>query len=155
MSPNEKIAATEDQELYLDLWQQLLRCSKTFEHEIGSRFRKHFNQSLTRFELLSQLSDKDQSWLPIGKVAEQLIGSNGNITKLVERMVAEDLLNRRNVKNDRRISEISLSAKGKLLHFDMAFAHARWTQSLMDQRLPIADAEQLGILLGKANQDSK
>lgn len=153
MDSHSKTAATEEQVLYLDVWQQLLRCSKTFEQEMGSRFRKHFNQSLIRFELLSQLTNKGQPWLPIGKVADQLIGSNGNITKLVERMVTEDLLMRRNVKNDRRINEISLTEKGKLLHFDMAFAHARWTQSLMDQRLPLADAEQLNVLLSRANEN--
>ena len=137
--------------LYLEFTQQLLRCSKNFEQEISHRFRKHFNHSFTRFDLLSQLAKGDEPWQAIGKVANQLLASNGNITKLVERMVAEDLLERRSNRRDRRLTEISMTEKGRQLQGEMADAHADWTQSLMDSRLPETEVLQLNSLLSKAN----
>ena len=137
--------------IYLEFSQQLLRCSKDFEQEISLRFRKHFNQSFTRFDLLSQLAKGKSPWQPIGKVADQLLSSNGNISKLVERMIAEDLLQRRSSCRDRRLTEISMTEKAKQLYHQMADAHADWTQSLMNSRLPDVELLQLNYLLNKAN----
>ncbi|WP_339338077.1 MarR family winged helix-turn-helix transcriptional regulator [uncultured Oceanicoccus sp.] len=137
--------------IYLEFSQQLLRYSKNFEQEISHRFRKHFNQSFTRFDLLCQLAKGEDPWQAIGKVANQLLASNGNITKLVERMVAEDLLIRRSSRKDRRLTEISMTMKGKQLHSEMVDANAYWTQSLMDNCLPEDEVLQLNSLLSKAN----
>lgn len=137
--------------IYLEFSQQLLRYSKNFEQEISHRFRKHFNQSFTRFDLLCQLAKGEEPWQAIGKVANQLLASNGNITKLVERMVAEDLLARRSSRRDRRLTEISMTDKGKQLQNEMADAHADWTQSLMNSCLLENEVLQLNSLLSKAN----
>jgi DNA-binding MarR family transcriptional regulator len=151
METETKLDLSQDQNIYLEFSQQLLRCSKNFEQEISHRFRKHFNQSFTRFDLLSQLAKGEGSWQAIGKVANQLLASNGNITKLVERMVDEELLERRSNRKDRRLTEISMTGKGRQLQTDMADAHADWTQSLMDNRLPAIEVLQLNSLLSKAN----
>ncbi|ARN76199.1 MarR family winged helix-turn-helix transcriptional regulator [Oceanicoccus sagamiensis] len=151
MDIEKNLEFSQQKEIYLEFTQQLLRCSKNFEQEISHRFRKYFNQSFTRFDLLSQLDKGESDWQAIGKVANQLLASNGNITKLVERMVAEDLLERRSNLKDRRMTEISMSPKGKQLYREMADAHADWTQSLMDRRLPETEVHQLNSLLSKAN----
>lgn len=146
------VAGVNSTETYLDAWEQLLRYSKALEQEMGNRFRKQFKQSLSRFDLLAQLSQRDPDWMPIGKLAKQLPGSNGNITGLVDRMIGEGLIHRRNSPADRRSIEVGLTDKGRELHGDMASAHADWTESLMDECLPVKDAEQLVTMLGRANQ---
>ena len=137
----------DEQQLYFAVWQQLMLCSKTLEQEISNRFRKQFKQSMIRYELLSQLDDG--KWLAIGKVAAQLPSSNGNITKLVERMLAEDLLSRRRNPQDRRIIEIGLTEKGQNLLTAMTNAHAMWTKKLMDSDDAQSNADQLHLLWQK------
>ncbi len=151
MDTSTKQDLPQGQQIYLEFTQQLLRCSKSFEQEINQRFRKHFNQSFTRFDLLSQLAKGEDPWQSIGKVANQLLASNGNITKLVERMANEDLLERRSNRKDRRLTEISMTMGGRQLHQEMAQAYAEWVQNLMDSRLPATEVLQLNFLLSKAN----
>ncbi|WP_101760442.1 MarR family winged helix-turn-helix transcriptional regulator [Oceanicoccus sp. KOV_DT_Chl] len=141
---------TGDQQCYIELWQQLMLCSKKLEQEISNRFRKQFKQSLIRYELLSQLDEG--KWLAIGKVAQQLISSNGNITKLVDRMYSEELLIRRRNQHDKRIIEIGLSEKGQQLLIEMNRAHGEWTQSLLSSRVADKEARQLLELWQRANQ---
>ena len=136
--------SNDDENIYVAVWQQLMLCSKPLEQEISNRFRKQFNQSMVRYELLSQL--EGGKWLSIGKVAQGLLSSNGNITKLVERMITEDLLSRRKDPNDRRIIEIGLTEKGANLLSEMAKAHASWTQSLMSTQEVQKEADQLQLL---------
>ena len=137
---------------YEETWLQLLCYSKALEQEMGNRFRKHFKQSLTRFDLLSQLTRQDPGRVTIGKLAQQLLASNGNITGLVDRMIAEGLIERHSRPGDRRSVEVGLTDKGRELYRQMASAHADWTQSLMSERLTVEDAEQLTALLKRANK---
>ncbi len=62
---------------------------------MASQFRRSHHQSLTRFDLLSQLYRIGDDWVAIGEIASKLMASGGNITGLLDRMVADDLIERR------------------------------------------------------------
>ena len=134
-------------ENHSNLLEQLLRCSKNIERDLGNRFRKQFRQSFSRFDLLTRLQqlstlESQDEWVAIGQIASQLMSSNGNITGLVNRMVAEGLIDRRDNRHDRRSVEICLTEKGKCIHDDMHHAYIDWSETLLLEHLNTIDRDQ-------------
>ncbi|MEX0827517.1 MAG: MarR family transcriptional regulator [Haliea sp.] len=138
---------TESETIYLKLWLQLAKSSKAIEQEMESRFQRTYKQSMSRFDVLSQLDRCDPEWLPIGKLAKQLLSSRGNITRLVDRMIAEGLVDRRPSPEDRRIIQVGLTNKGRDLFTDMAVAHAQWAKSLLADLNPKKSIQLLDLLV--------
>ncbi|MEO1203428.1 MAG: MarR family transcriptional regulator [Pseudomonadota bacterium] len=109
------------------LWLELLRCAKLQEQRLGSRMKKAFGHSLTRFDVLSQLYRSEGSTLPVTALADKLLASaSRNITGLVDRMVDDGLVERRANPDDRRSFTISLTDRGRAVFEEMAREHARW-----------------------------
>ena len=109
------------------LWLELLRCAKLQEKRLGSRMQKTFGQSLTRFDVLSQLYRAENSTLPVTALATRLLASTSkNITRLVDRMEDDGLVERRANPDDRRSFTISLTDTGRAVFEQMATEHARW-----------------------------
>lgn len=140
--------------LYLKLWLQLAKSSKAIEQEMEARFQKNFKQSMSRFDVLSQLDRCDPEWLPMGKLAGQLIASKGNITRLVDRMISEGLIDRRPSPEDRRIIQVGLTEKGRALFEEMAVAHAEWAKTLLGN-LDLEHGQSLLELLINVNKAFK
>jgi len=136
---------------YLKLWLQLAKSSKAIEQEMEARFQKNFKQSMSRFDVMSQLYRCAPEWLPMGKLAKQLIASKGNITRLVDRMILEGLIDRRPSPEDRRIIQVGLTDKGHALFEKMAIAHADWAKSLLGN-LDLAHGPELLELLVNVNR---
>lgn len=109
------------------LWLELLRCAKTQETRLGSRLRKNFGQSLTRFDAMSQLYREDDMTLPVTVLASRLLASSSkNITGLIDRMEEDGLVTRSLNPRDRRSFEVSLTETGTSLFEAMAVEHGHW-----------------------------
>lgn len=137
--------------LSLRLWLQLLRSAKTLEAEMGSRFRREFDQSLARFDVLSQLYRLPERRGTVGQIAASVMAASGNITALIDRMEHEGLVERRASPTDRRSSEVTMTAAGLKLFRQMLKAHNRWMDEALGP-LPDADKEQLIGLLRRVRQ---
>ncbi|WP_339669475.1 MarR family transcriptional regulator [Dasania marina] len=131
---------------YVKLWLLLAKNSKAIEQEMEARFHRNFKQSMSRFDVLSQLDRSDPEWLPVGKLAKKLIASKGNITRLVDRMIDEGLIDRRSSPEDRRIIHLGLTTKGRELFVEMAIAHAEWAKSMLDSLDPEHTQQLLALL---------
>lgn len=118
--------------LSLSLWLQLMKCTKEIEAGVGGRLRKVHSQSLARFDVLSQLHRFGGNWVAVGEIAGRVMASSGNITALVDRMVAEDLIVRRASPDDRRSHQLKMTKKGAALFADMTDDHARWVDAALD-----------------------
>ena len=118
--------AKKSETLSLRLWLQLMKCTKAIESEMAGRFRRRHNQSLSRFDLLSQLYRIDEAWAPIGEVAVMVMASSGNITGLVDRMQADGLVMRRASPVDRRSFQVRMTEKGRIAFLEMTGDHAKW-----------------------------
>lgn len=108
------------------LWLQLMKCTKAIETHIGSRFRRVHNQSLARFDVLSQLYRMGGDWAAIGHVSNMMMASSGNITGLLDRMVNENLLIRRASPHDRRSYQVKMTPEGRKLFRKLARDHEKW-----------------------------
>ena len=142
--PGPDISGSE--KLSLSLWLQLMKCTKEIEAGVGGRLRKVHNQSLARFDVLSQLHRFGGDWVAVGEVAGRVMASSGNITALVDRMAAEDLIVRRASPDDRRSHQLRMTDKGAALFAEMTGDHAGWVDAALNG-IADRDKERLIALL--------
>ena len=142
------LEAPGDHKAELRLWLRLLTCTTMVEAEIRRRLREGFDFTLPRFDLLAQL-DKAPDGMTLGEVSKRMMVSNGNVTHVVEKLVASGHLDRRPAPHDRRVQIISLTETGRAEFRAMAKVHEAWIADMfagLDQK----DTATLMDLLGKA-----
>ncbi|HZD92209.1 MAG TPA: MarR family transcriptional regulator [Pseudolabrys sp.] len=132
----------------LRLWLRLFSCKILVENEIRRRLRDKFDITLPRFDLMAQL-DKAPAGMKLGELSQRLMVSNGNITGLVDRLVAQGLLDRQPAPNDRRAQLVKLTAEGRRSFRAMAAAHEEWIAEIFAD-LGAGERATLMRLLGKA-----
>jgi DNA-binding MarR family transcriptional regulator len=142
-----------DHETELRLWLRLLTCTTLIEGEIRRRLRDTFDVTLPRFDLMAQL-DKAPSGMTLGELSQRMMVSNGNVTGLAERLVAQGLLERRASPNDRRVQLVSLTGEGRRAFRVMARTHADWIAEIFAD-LSGTDMEALMRLLAKAKASAR
>jgi DNA-binding MarR family transcriptional regulator len=126
----------------LKLWLQLARTSAILQNEINTRFRTRYGQSMTRFDVMSQLARAGDNALGVSALSASLIASSGNITRLLDRMQNEGLVHRQPAPNDRRGIIIQLTGKGQQLFAQMAISHEQWITTLL-KKAPKAEQQVL------------
>ena len=137
----------------LRLWLRLLSCKISIETEIRRRLRDNFDITLPRFDLMAQL-DKAPAGMKLGELSQRLMVSNGNITGLVDRLVAQGLLDRQPAPNDRRAQLVKLTAEGRRSFRAMAASHEAWIAEIFAD-LGAGDRGTLMRLLGKAKASAR
>jgi DNA-binding MarR family transcriptional regulator len=137
----------------LRLWLRLLSCTTLIENEIRRRLRDSFDITLPRFDLMAQL-DKTPGGMKLGELSQRLMVSNGNITGLVDRLLAQGLLDRQPAPNDRRAHLVRLTAEGRRSFRAMAADHEAWIAEIFGD-LSTAEREALMRLLGKAKMATR
>ncbi|WP_414474578.1 MarR family winged helix-turn-helix transcriptional regulator [Microvirga sp. M2] len=109
----------------LRLWLRLLTCSTLIEGEVRRRLRDRFDVTLPRFDLMAQL-DKAPDGMTLSDLSKRMMVSNGNLTSLVDRLVASGHLERRVSATDRRAQIINLTPTGRAEFRAMAAEHEAW-----------------------------
>ena len=127
---------------------QLLKCAKRLEQFSTGRFRDGHGGSLTRFDVLANLSRAPGRSLPTSELASNLISSQGNITRLLDRMEADGLIERGSHHADRRVSVVALTDAGQRSFESMAGEHEHWMGEIFGV-LGENETRQLIRLLGK------
>jgi DNA-binding MarR family transcriptional regulator len=133
--------------LSLHLWLRLLTCSTMIEHRVREQLRESFAITLPRFDLMAQL-DRVPEGLKMSDLSRRLMVTGGNVTGLVDQLVGEGLVVRRDSPEDRRVYEVRLTAKGKRQFDAMAAEHERVVIDLLSG-LPRKEREALHESLGQ------
>ena len=134
----------------LRLWLRLLTCTILIETKIRAQLEGHFSVTLPQFDLMAQL-DRVPEGLTMSTLSERLMVSNGNVTGIVKRLIAEGLVDRQMSKTDRRSFVVSLSRKGQALFREMAAKHESWINTLFADLSP-PDIAQLMTLLANTKE---
>jgi DNA-binding MarR family transcriptional regulator len=143
-----KIAeAPGDHKAELRLWLRLLATNTLIETEIRRRLRERFAVTLPRFDLMAQLERKPHG-MTLGELSQRMMVTNGNVTGLVDRLLAEEIISRKQHKSDRRSHIVSLTEKGRRQFARMAKEHENWIARMFGG-LSAGDSEALTKLLGK------
>ena len=129
----------------LRLWLRLLQSTRKIEAELRDRLRVNFSVTLPRFDVLAALYRKPDGML-MSELSRFLMVSNGNVTGIIDRLVADGLVVRAQRQGDRRTSIVKLTNKGVLDFELMASAHEDWVSELLAE-FTSGDAENLSDML--------
>ena len=113
----------------LRLWLRMLTCTTMIEASIRSRLRKEFGVTLPRFDLMAQLQ-RAPGGMILGDLSRRMMVSNGNVTGLIERMVASGEVERAPHETDGRATVVRLTVAGRRRFDTMATAHGEWVAAL-------------------------
>jgi len=135
----------------LRTWLRLLACTTLVEREVRGRLRERFDTTLPRFDVLAQLdaaAAEGRDGITMSALSRRMMVTNGNVTALVERLVADGLVARAPSPTDGRAQLVRLTPRGGRALAAMAAEHHRWIGELF---APLAAAEraQLRALLDK------
>jgi DNA-binding MarR family transcriptional regulator len=137
----------------LRLWLRLLTCANLIGAEIRRRLRKEFGTTLPRFDLMAQL-ERAHDGMSLNELSRRMMVTNGNVTGLVERLLAEGLVDRRPAPNDRRAQTVRLTPKGQRYFQRMAQAHGEWLAAML-AGLGEAEIEQMMRLLARTKSSAR
>lgn len=143
----EKLEGTPHSKQPLRLWLRLLSCSMTIEKKARQMLIDRFETTLPRFDVMAAL-DRPADGLTMSELSGQLLVSNGNVTAIVARLVADGLITRTQDRSDRRVLRVKLTAKGRRDFRAMAAEHEKWIERLMGD---LTDNE-INLLLAGLNR---
>ena len=113
----------------LRLWLRILTIHKLINNEVRRRLRENFGMSLSRFDLLAQLDGRSDG-MRMGELSKRLMVTTGNITGLVDELVADGLVERLPDPTNRRASLAVTTAKGRKAFAAAAKANETWIEEM-------------------------
>ena len=113
----------------LRLWLRLLKVTRRVEAELRENLRRDHGSTLPRFDVMAALARRPEG-LRMSAVSDVLRVSNGNVTGIVDRLVAEGLVERCPAEGDRRATVVRLTAAGRASFAELAVRHERWVNRL-------------------------
>ena len=114
----------------LRLWLRLLRSSRAIESQLRERLRTKFSITLPQFDVMAALARSDEG-MTMTELSRQLMVSNGNVTGIIDRLVAEKLVLRQAPVSDRRSFIVRLTPKGASQFSVIAKAHEGWIDEML------------------------
>src|SRR5262249_25013087 len=109
---------------------------------LNSKLSLEFGLSLAKFDVLAQL-DRYPGGLALGQLSHNLKVSGGNVSGLVQRLLADDLISKEMSSEDRRSFIVRLTSKGEALFRKAADVH----KTHLSKRLEIVSAKELDTAL--------
>jgi DNA-binding MarR family transcriptional regulator len=114
----------------LRLWLRLLRSSRAIEAQLRERLRTKFSITLPQFDVMAALA-RSAEGMTMTELSRQLMVSNGNVTGIIDRLVAEKLVLRQAPVSDRRSFIVRLTPKGASQFSVIAKAHEGWIDEML------------------------
>ena len=130
----------------LRLWLNLYKCTKQLEQEMSDRFRENYSSTFPRFDVLAHLYQAGKKGMSTSLLGNSLMASKGNISRLLDRMEEDGLLERKLSEKDRRVSVVYMTDTGAELFKQMASHHEAWTLEVF-KSISAAEKEDLLALL--------
>jgi DNA-binding MarR family transcriptional regulator len=131
----------------LRLWLRLLKATRLVEGALRERMRAARGTTLPRFDVMAALY-RAEDGLRMSDLSGVLMVSNGNVTGIVDRLEAEELVERVAVAGDRRAIRVRLLSRGREAFQDMAEEHEVWVDGLLSGLTP-RETEEAARLLEK------
>ena len=127
----------------LRLWIRLLRATRAIEAELRDRLRVQFAMTLPQFDVMAALY-REEAGMSMTELSRRLMVSNGNVTGIIDRLVAEQYVLRQPQAEDRRSFIVRLTPKGAERFAAVAAAHEEWVNALLAD----FDESEMEMLIG-------
>jgi DNA-binding MarR family transcriptional regulator len=116
----------------LRLWIRILRAARAIEAEVRERLRVQFEVTLPQFDVMAALERKPDG-MTMTELSRFLMVSNGNVTGIIDRLVADKMVLRQAPADDRRAIIVRLTPRGLKQFTAMAKAHETWIDGLLSE----------------------
>ncbi|WP_138468777.1 MarR family winged helix-turn-helix transcriptional regulator [Poseidonocella sp. HB161398] len=130
----------------LRLWLEMLKAVRSVEGTLREQLRENYATTLPRFDVLAALHSEPKG-MKMSELSKYLIVSNGNVTGVVDRLVAEGLVERENLESDRRAFLVQITPEGRKLMDDMIMAHLGWVDRMFSEVTESDAARGISIML--------
>lgn len=101
-------------DLQLEPWRAFLRAHARVARRLDDDLRSRHGLSLQEYETLLHLAEAPDRRLRMGRLADSLLLSKSGVTRLVDRLVDDGLVERTSCTSDARGAEASLTEAGLL-----------------------------------------
>ncbi len=122
-------------------------------NELASEIDREFSLPIEHYEVLLMLYEAGSPGLRPSEIASRRRLSRSGATRLVDRLVDQGLVTRRECDDDRRGNVVSLTAEGRRTFTQVGRLHLDGIERYVGSRLTDDDAAALTRLLGKLDLD--
>jgi DNA-binding MarR family transcriptional regulator len=129
LEPRDKLGGAPHRTLSLQLWLRLTSCTTIVEKRLRARFEQEFSTTLPRFEVLAAIS-RYRTGPTMSQISRSMMVTNGNITTVVNRLIADGLVVRAIDGRDRRVATVRLTRRGRASLARMEQAQERWVDTM-------------------------
>ncbi len=127
----------------LTTWGLVMEATARINRELERELQEALGIPLTFFEVLLRLGRTPGAGVALNALATQVSFSSGGFSRLVDRMEAQGLVQRRPCPSNRRSTLVALTETGRSTLDTAVEVHGRGLQRLLHDRL---DADQLRVL---------
>jgi DNA-binding MarR family transcriptional regulator len=127
----------------LNAWRGMLRVHSTTIAALDAELEREHDLPLTTYEVLLSLADAAEGEMRMGELASRLLLSRSGLTRLIDRLARDGLVERRICESDRRGSFARLTAAGRERFEAARPTHLRGVREHFLERLTRADLEHL------------
>jgi DNA-binding MarR family transcriptional regulator len=128
----------DDQEL--QVWRGLLRSHARLTNALSGQLQSEAGVSLQEYQLLQHLFDHPIQRMPMSELARLVLLTPSGITRMVDRLVGRNLVNRQPVRSDARVQHAVLTDAGRELVISAVDTYANSVRRLFLDKLGPDDA---------------
>jgi DNA-binding MarR family transcriptional regulator len=134
---------------------RLVEAYGTLTHLLGREMEAEIGLPLLWYGVLLLVGRSPYGVRPIGELVNATAFTSGGVTRLVDRMAAAGLVERRPCPSDRRVQYVALTEKGRELLERATKVHLRGIQEHMIDKLAPPERAQLEAALAKLASPTK
>ncbi|KAD3436305.1 MarR family transcriptional regulator [Arthrobacter yangruifuii] len=131
-----------------DAWESLFRVQVGVMRRL-QRDPEFRDLTMREYDVLFNLTRCPGGWIRLNELNEHLLISQPSLSRMVDRLQARGLVQRRPAENDQRGVELSLTAEGRAVQRRLGRVHVRGIHDLLTPALDRAELAQLKELTDK------
>jgi DNA-binding MarR family transcriptional regulator len=136
-------------EAELRAWRGMLQAHATVTRKLDAQMHAEHGLSISSYEVLMFLADADGQRLRMSEIADRALLSRSGLTRLVDRLVALDLVRRNACADDGRGSYAELTPAGQKLLEAARRTHLQGVRRFFLDRLTSEDQQALAAAWGR------
>jgi len=129
-------------------WTGIVRASRHLLQGAEDFLQAEFGLSFGEKSLLGQLA-MDEDDVPMVELAQRLVITKAGMTKMVDRLAAAGLVERRPSATDRRVTTVALTPKGRRRHAAIKARFVPWIATHFADHLSVEELRQVRMALLK------
>ena len=139
----------------LAAWRGLLEAHSSLVADLDAELEREHGLPLTSYEVLMYLADEPAGKLRMGELADRLLLSRSGITRLVDRLVRQGLIERERCEDDGRGYYARLTPLGVDALSHARPAHLAGVRRRFLDRLDPGQIDALGVIWGRLLGESQ